>query len=58
MAADSCIASTCFDSNSREYETVVVPEAIAGIGARKARALQLLEDSQAAKVVPIDRYLG
>ncbi|KAB7629631.1 cysteine hydrolase family protein [Stenotrophomonas sp. NPDC101269] len=57
MAADSCIASTCFDSNSREYETVLVPEAVAGIGARKARALQLLEDAQAARLVPIERYL-
>ncbi len=56
-AADSCIAATCFDANSREYETLVVREAVAGIGARKTRALKLIEDAQAAKVVPIETVL-
>lgn len=58
MTADSCIAATCFDSNAREYETVVIAEAVAGISARKNRALQLLKESKAAKVASVDSYLG
>src|SRR5690606_25604315 len=57
MAADSCVAATCFDSNSREYDTVVIPEAVAGIGPRKARALRLLEESKAARLLRLDSYL-
>lgn len=58
MAADSCIASTCYDSKAREYDTVVVPEAVAGVGAKKARALRLLEDSSTATVVSLKSMLA
>lgn len=58
MAADSCIASTCYDSNAREYDTVVVPEAVAGIGAKKARALRLLEESSTARLVSLKSLLA
>lgn len=57
MTAESCVAATCFDSNAREYDTVVVREAVAGIAARKATALRLLQDSKAASVVQLDSYL-
>ena len=50
MAAESCITATCMDSNAREYETVVVEEAVAGVGAGKSTALRLLEASKAAHV--------
>lgn len=58
MTAESCVAATCFDSNAREYDTVVVREAVAGIGRAKATALRLLEDGKAARVVPLQRYLA
>lgn len=57
MTADSCIAATCMDSNAREYDTVVVREAVAAIGDRKARALRLLHESNAARVVGLSTYL-
>lgn len=57
MTAESCVAATCFDSNAREYDTVVVREAVAGIAARKTTALRLLQDSKAASVVQLDSYL-
>jgi len=58
MTAESCVAATCFDSNGREYRTVVIREAVAGIGPRKATALRLLEDSKAANVVRLASYLA
>ena len=58
MAADSCIASTCYDSKAREYDTVVVPEAVAGVGAKKVRALRLLEDSSTATMVSLKSMLA
>lgn len=58
MTAESCVAATCFDSNAREYDTVVVREAVAGIGRAKSTALRLLEDGKAARVVPVQRYLA
>lgn len=57
MTADSCVAATCFDSNAREYDTVVIREAVAGIGTRKTTALRLLHDSKAARVVQLRSYL-
>lgn len=53
MAAESCITATCLDGNAREYEMVVVQEAVAGIGTGKAAALHLLEQSKAASVIKI-----
>ncbi|WP_342589211.1 isochorismatase family cysteine hydrolase [Stenotrophomonas sp. SAM-B] len=58
MAADSCIASTCYDSKAREYDTVVVPEAVAGSGAKKARALRLLEESSTVSLVSLKSLLS
>ncbi len=58
MTAESCVAATCFDSNAREYRTVVIREAVAGIGSGKATALRLLEESKAAKVLRLDSYLA
>ncbi|WP_367346010.1 cysteine hydrolase family protein [Stenotrophomonas bentonitica] len=57
MTAESCITATCFDSNAREYNTVVVEEAVAGIGSRRRTALRLLEDSKAARVLKLESYL-
>lgn len=57
MTAESCITATCFDGNAREYEMIVVQEAVAGIGSRKATALRLLEASKAATVLKRASYL-
>lgn len=57
MTAESCITATCFDGNAREYETIVIREAVAGIGARKTTALRLLEASKAATVLKLASYL-
>ncbi len=57
MTAESCITATCFDANAREYDTIVVQEAVAGIGSRKATALRLLEESKAATVLKMESYL-
>lgn len=57
MTAESCIAATCFDSNAREYHTIVVQEAVAGIGSRRTTALRLLGDSKAASVLKLASYL-
>lgn len=57
MTAESCVAATCFDSNAREYDTVVVREAVAGERSKKTTALRLLEESKAAKVLRITSYL-
>ncbi|WP_315385989.1 isochorismatase family cysteine hydrolase [uncultured Stenotrophomonas sp.] len=57
MTAESCITATCFDSNAREYETIVVQEAVAGIGSTRTTALRLLHDSKAARVVKLATYL-
>ncbi|MBT2767077.1 cysteine hydrolase [Stenotrophomonas sp. ISL-67] len=57
MTAESCVAATCFDSNAREYDTVVVREAVAGIADRKASALRLLQNSKAAEVIQLSSYL-
>lgn len=51
------ITATCFDGNAREYETIVIQEAVAGIGARKTKALRLLEASRAATVLKLASYL-
>lgn len=57
MTADSCITATCLDGNAREYKMIVVQEATAGIGSRKATALRLLEESNAATVLKLPSYL-
>lgn len=57
MTAESCITATCFDANAREYDTIVVQEAVAGIGSRKTTALRLLEESKAATVLKMASYL-
>lgn len=57
MTAESCITATCFDGNAREYDTIVVQEAVAGIGSRKTTALRLLEASRAATVIKLASYL-
>ena len=57
MTAESCITATCFDGNAREYDTIVVQEAVAGIGSRKTTALRLLEESKAATVLKLASYL-
>lgn len=57
MTAESCITATCLDSNAREYETIVVQEAVAGMGAGKNTALRLLEVSNAATVLKLSSYL-
>lgn len=57
MTAESCIAATCFDSNAREYDTIVVREAVAGIGSLRTTALRLLDDSKAARVLRLASYL-
>ncbi len=57
MTAESCITATCFDSNAREYDTIVVQEAVAGMGSMRATALQLLADSKAARVLKLASYL-
>jgi len=57
MTAESCITATCFDANAREYQTIVVQEAVAGIGSRKTTALRVLEESKAATVLKIASYL-
>jgi len=57
MTAESCIAATCFDSNAREYDTIVVQEAVAGIGSLRTTALRLLDDSKAARVLSLASYL-
>jgi nicotinamidase-related amidase len=56
MTAESCVAATCFDSNAREYETVVIREAVAGIATRKSTALRLLQQSKAARVISMKHY--
>ncbi len=58
MAAESCITATCHDSNAREYDTIVVREAVAGMGSNKARALRLLEDASTATVVSLKTILA
>jgi len=58
MTAESCVAATCFDSNAREYDTVVIREAVAGIGSQKTTALRLLQDSKAADVLRLATYLA
>lgn len=58
MAADSCIAATCFDSNAREYDTVVVKEAVAGIGSTKGRALRMLEESSTVTLMTLKSLLS
>lgn len=58
MTAESCVAATCFDSNAREYDTVVIREAVAGKGAHKTTALRLLQDAKAAKVLRLATYLS
>ena len=57
MTAESCITATCFDGNAREYETIVIQEAVAGIGSRKTTALRLLQASRAATVLKLASYL-
>ncbi len=57
MAADSCVAATCFDANSREYDTVVVKEAVAGSGQSAKLALAMLEGAKAAKVMSMTSFL-
>ncbi len=57
MTAESCITATCFDSNAREYDTIVVEEAVAGLGANRRTALRLLQDSKAARVLKLASYL-
>ena len=57
MTAESCITATCFDSNAREYDPIVVEEAVAGLGANRRTALRLLQDSKAARVLKLASYL-
>lgn len=58
MTTESCIAATCFDSNAREYDTVVIRETVASRGSRKETALHLLQDSNAARVLMLRSYLS
>lgn len=51
MALDSCVLATALDANSREYETVIAWEATAALPDRRQPALQLLQRSDAAKVL-------
>ncbi|MBD3825586.1 isochorismatase family cysteine hydrolase [Stenotrophomonas sp.] len=58
MTTESCIAATCFDSNAREYDTVVIRETVASMGLRKETALRLLQDSKAARILTLRSYLS
>jgi nicotinamidase-related amidase len=51
MALDSCVLATALDANSREYSTIIAAEAVAALPDRRNSALELIEKSEAAKVM-------
>lgn len=58
MALDSCVLATALDANSREYDTVVVREATAGMPDRRQPALHLLQRSGAAQVLGVREVIA
>ncbi|AWH18446.1 cysteine hydrolase [Stenotrophomonas sp. ZAC14D2_NAIMI4_7] len=51
MALDSCVLATAIDANSREYECLVVEQAVACLPERRSPSLDVLGQSGAARVV-------
>lgn len=57
MALDSCVLATAIDANSREYECLVVEQAVACLPERRSPSLDVLGQSGAARVVSADSLL-
>lgn len=51
MALDSCVLATAIDANSREYDCLVVEQAVACLPERRSPSLDVLSQSGAARVV-------
>lgn len=57
MALDSCVLATAIDANSREYECLVVDQAVACLPERRSASLDVLSQSGAARVVSASSLL-
>lgn len=57
MALDSCVLATAIDANSREYECLVVEQAVACLPERRSPSLDVLGQSGAARVVSANSLL-
>ncbi len=57
MALDSCVLATAIDANSREYECLVVEQAVACLPERRSPSLGVLGHSGAARVVSANALL-
>ncbi|MGE8258867.1 MAG: cysteine hydrolase family protein [Stenotrophomonas sp.] len=51
MALDSCVLATAIDANSREYECLVMEQAVACLPERRRPSLDVMSQSGAARVV-------
>lgn len=52
MALEGCVLATALDANAREYEVMVVRDAVAGRPDLRAATLRVLSGSGAARVLP------
>ncbi len=57
MALDSCVLATALDANSHEYSTIIAADAVAALPDRRTNALQLIHQSEAAKVMTTNSLL-
>jgi len=57
MALDSCVLATAIDAHSREYECLVVEQAVACLPERRRPSLDVLGQSGAARVVSANSLL-